>query len=145
MVENSTLPNITVGLDDSNSSISRQNCPQGGNSGDKCCAGRSPFSVLTKNSRKLPTRLKSVRLRCLDCSERKIDVKNCEFDGKRAELCPIWPWRSGHRVKGRGPGKATCEYCLWCMNDQHNEVIKCPNNGCPLWPYRLTKIRRPEE
>ena len=37
------------------------------------------------------------RPRCLDCSNTAQQVRRCDFDGTREELCPLYPYRTGHR------------------------------------------------
>ena len=34
------------------------------------------------------------------------------------------------------PRKAIRKYCLWCCNDQTNEVKLCPKEDCSLWSHR---------
>lgn len=35
------------------------------------------------------------------------------------------------------PIKAIRAYCLWCLNEQQQEVRLCPSVKCPLYPYRM--------
>ena len=34
------------------------------------------------------------------------------------------------------PLRTVRKYCLWCCNDQGNEVKLCPVESCALYPYR---------
>lgn len=38
------------------------------------------------------------------------------------------------------PLKAIRRHCLWCANNQAQEVKLCPATGCPLHPYRSGKM-----
>lgn len=38
------------------------------------------------------------------------------------------------------PLKAIRRHCLWCANDQAQEVNLCPAERCPLHPYRFGKM-----
>jgi hypothetical protein len=45
--------------------------------------------------RAIPTPLKAIRLRCLDCCcFQPSEVRRCPSEG-----CPLWPWRMGRRPK----------------------------------------------
>ena len=35
------------------------------------------------------------------------------------------------------PAKAIRKHCLWCCKDQAPEVRLCPDDECPLWPWRM--------
>ncbi len=82
------------------------------------------------------TPLKAIRLKCIDCSGFELkDVRECVFDGKDEELCPLYHLRMG---KGsRTTLKAIRSYCLWCCIDQKSEVTLCPATKCSLWVYRF--------
>src|SRR5512139_2804775 len=84
------------------------------------------------------TPLKAIRSKCIDCSGFELkDVRECVFDGKDEELCPLYHLRMG---KGsRKTLKAIRAFCLWCCIDQKNEVKLCPSVGCSLWTYRFGK------
>ena len=48
-------------------------------------------------------RLKDLRTKCLDCDPQGYkSIKNCQFDGKKEELCPIWAYRLGKRPPSTG-------------------------------------------
>jgi len=91
-----------------------------------------------QRSRK-PTPLKAIRLRCVDCSETSTEVRDCEFEGGREELCPLYPFRMGHRPKGSSPLRAIRAYCLWCCDGSAAEVKVCHPLGCMLRRYRFGK------
>lgn len=84
------------------------------------------------------TPLKAIRKRCIDCSGFEIKmVRECPFDGINDTECPLYPLRIG---KGsRATLKRIRAYCIWCCNDQSNEVKLCPSVKCPLWEYRFGK------
>lgn len=88
------------------------------------------------------TPLKVIRARCVDCSGFELKrVRKCSFDGINDEGCPLYALRMG-----RGGGarlKRIRAYCLWCCNNQKNEVKLCPAVKCPLWVYRFGK--RPQK
>jgi hypothetical protein len=42
-------------------------------------------------------------------------------------------------MKSKTPIKSIREKCLDCSCYQKGEVLKCPSNDCPLFPYRLGK------
>lgn len=88
------------------------------------------------------TPLKAIRAKCIDCSGFEFKkVRECSFDGTRDELCPLYPLRMG---KGsRATLRRIRAYCLWCCNDQRNEVKLCPSIECTLWVYRFGK--RPQK
>lgn len=68
------------------------------------CCGNSPKEVALCPSKdcalykhkegKGAINLKTVKEKCLDCSENYMEYKYCEMDGIRGELCPLW-W---HRI-----------------------------------------------
>lgn len=37
--------------------------------------------------------------------------------------------------------KAIRKYCLWCCNNQKNEVLLCPDKSCSLWGYRTSTTK----
>lgn len=37
------------------------------------------------------------------------------------------------------PLKSIRRYCLWCCNNQFNEIKLCPKTDCPFFPFRLGK------
>jgi len=41
--------------------------------------------------------------------------------------------------KKLGPLKAIRKHCLWCMNEQPNEVRLCPTTDCPFYKIRYGK------
>ena len=49
-----------------------------------------------KRIKKSPTVSKIIKERCIDCVgfDKKL-VKICDFDGKKEELCPLFPFRKG--------------------------------------------------
>jgi len=79
------------------------------------------------------SRIKSIRARCLDCSDGYKDVKECW-----AKDCDLYPYRMGHKAKDYiTPAKAIRKYCLWCSNNQPKEIRLCPSKDCSLYRYRL--------
>ncbi len=49
------------------------------------------------------TPMKAIRKKCLDCvCWSRHEVKLCEIT-----LCPLWPYRSGHKPKDSDSGKET--------------------------------------
>jgi hypothetical protein len=85
---------------------------------------------------KQSTPLKAIRSRCLDCAETRTEIRECPFDGKEDEYCPLHPYRMG---KGRPKLKEIRAYCLWCCAGSKHEVRLCPVADCPLWGYRFGK------
>jgi len=51
------------------------------------------------------------------------------------------PYRSTYRkaMRGRSLRAAVNSYCLECVWYSRDEVKKCPDKGCPLYPYRPYK------
>ena len=84
------------------------------------------------------TPLKAIRARCIACSGFELKrIRECPFDGITDERCPLYSLRMG---KGsRATLKHIRSYCLWCCNDQRNEVRLCTAVQCPLWMYRFGK------
>lgn len=59
--------------------------------------------------------------------------------------CQLYDFRTGTgKQDAKARHKAIRDYCLWCCNDQLQEVRLCPAQNCPLWPYRFSKVQRPE-
>jgi hypothetical protein len=88
------------------------------------------------------TPLKAIRAKCLDCSGGEYkEVRECQFDGKQDEECPLYPLRMGRG--SRSTLKRIRAYCVWCCNGQRQEVKFCPSVSCPLWEYRFGK--RPQK
>jgi len=90
------------------------------------------------------TPLKAIREACRDCGEGTAKaIKNCEFgqddQGRLGspKACPLYLLRFGRGIKGFKALKQIKKYCLWCCNEQINEVKLCPDKICPLWPYRF--------
>jgi len=75
------------------------------------------------------TPLIAIRKKCLNCKETRTDIRNCEFKD-----CQLYPFKIG---KGRPKLKDIRKYCLWCMNNQENEVSLCPSKECSLFLYKL--------
>lgn len=48
--------------------------------------------------------VKIIRKKCLDCSEGVPDVKECPFDGKSDDECPLWRYRMGRVGKSGRKG-----------------------------------------
>lgn len=80
------------------------------------------------------TPLKSIRLKCLDCSSTSSKVQQCQNSD-----CPLYPLRLGKNVpRGTSRVKAIRQYCVSsCMNEQPTEVRQCPTEDCPLFPFRF--------
>jgi len=78
--------------------------------------------------------------RCNECADSVYDKAKCEFDGKKEELCPLYPHRAGRRPKGVQPLKSIRKYCLWCCEGSFMEVKLCPALSCPLWAYRFGRL-----
>jgi len=84
------------------------------------------------------TPLKAIRAKCLDCSGGEYkEVRECPFDGKQDEECPLYPLRMG--TGSRATLKRIRAYCLWCTNGQKQEIKLCPSVACSLWEYRFGK------
>lgn len=79
-------------------------------------------------------RIKSIRKKCLDCSENMADVRSCTIHD-----CPLYPYRMGHRAKGTTPSKAIKLYCYECSGENMAERRECPVKKCPLWRYKTGK------
>lgn len=80
------------------------------------------------------TPLQAIRKRCLSCCETTTEVRECKFDGKKEDLCVLYPYRM---AKGRPKLRQIREYCLECCNDSWYEVKLCPTDSCPLHFYRF--------
>ncbi len=52
------------------------------------------------------------------------------------EDCPLFPFRSGEHSPNLSSKRAIRKYCLFCMNDQPREVLKCEDSECPFYLYR---------
>ena len=78
--------------------------------------------------------VKTIRKKCVDCSDGNADIKNCWADD-----CPLWPARMGHRPKGFQPQKAIKKFCMWCCLDQRTEIKLCAADECVLWVHRPWK------
>ena len=77
---------------------------------------------------------KVIRLKCLDCSESKLEVKECWNKD-----CALYPYRM---VKGSPGGSklgAIKKYCLDCCIGSYKEVKHCEGRKCPLHAYRFGK------
>ena len=92
-----------------------------------------------EGSKPLPSPLRSIRLKCLDC---------CLGSAPEVSLCPagiyctLHPYRKG-RPEGMTeirPLRIIREYCLQCGEENsRSSVESCPVKNCPLYPYRLGK------
>lgn len=85
------------------------------------------------------TPLQAIRKRCLDCGDTALGVRNCIFDGKKEDLCPLYSYRMGRQC-GKPSVKLIRKYCLECCNGSSNEVKECGIEKCPLHFYRFGKI-----
>jgi len=83
---------------------------------------------------KSPSPVRAIRLRCLDCSDTRADVRDCE-----AVDCPLHPFRMSHRPKGTSPLKSIRAYCLWCCEGSAHEVSVCQPTDCVLRRFRFGK------
>lgn len=92
-----------------------------------------------QGSRPLPSPLRSIRLKCLDC---------CLGSAQEVNLCPagiycsLHPYRRGRPtgMKEIHPLRIIREYCLQCGEENsRSSVESCPVKDCPLYPYRLGK------
>ena len=45
-------------------------------------------------------------------------------------------------MKNYTPLQSIRKYCLWCANEQSNEVKLCPDEKCPLWSLRFGKGKK---
>jgi hypothetical protein len=83
-----------------------------------------------------PSPLRSIRLKCLDCSGLSQEVTLCPAGNH----CTLHPYRTGHRPEGISsyrPLKTIREYCLQCGEENSSQGVEaCPIHGCPLYPYR---------
>jgi hypothetical protein len=88
----------------------------------------------------VPTPQAAIRLRCLDCSETRTEIRECEFRPGAFNACSLWQFRMGRNC-GRGSRlKAIRRYCLWCMAGSPVEVRACSGEKvCAMWPYRFGK------
>ena len=83
------------------------------------------------------TRVKAIRLKCIDCAESSSEIKNCLHKD-----CNLHPYRMGKRPKGYLiPSKSIRKYCLWCCNNNVKSIELCPSNDCPLYIYRFGYVR----
>ena len=84
----------------------------------------------------LPSPLRSIRLKCLDCSGSIREVELCPAHS----YCILFPYRKGHRPEGNAsfrPLRTIREYCLQCGEENSSaSVDACPVKTCPLYPYR---------
>jgi hypothetical protein len=104
----------------------------------------------------VPRPLRAIRLRCVGCGETLADVRDCPCAD-----CDLWRFRMGKRPKcpptpenltaealGACPGpnstrntnsplRSIRKHCLDCAGGSARYVLWCPQDGCPLWPYRL--------
>lgn len=114
-----------------------------GNQGNELVSQSGDYSrsSQTVRCRNTCTPLKGIRARCLDCTAGSLaTVRNCNFK----EECPLWPFRMGKGVKGKGgPLRPIRCYCLWCMNGQLIEIRHCTSPECSLYLYRFG--RRPRK
>jgi hypothetical protein len=78
------------------------------------------------------TQTKSIRAKCLDCSNTSDGVTGCQ-----ETECSLYLLRFGKRPSGCRPLKAIKEYCNWCTNDMKDERLECPVINCPLHSYRF--------
>jgi hypothetical protein len=84
------------------------------------------------------TPLKAIRKKCINCSAGEMKtIKKCPFDGIKDIECPLYPLRMGRGA--RATLRRIRAYCLWCCNEQRNEIKLCPSVKCPLWEYRFGK------
>ena len=90
------------------------------------------------------TPLKAIRETCRDCGEGTARaINDCKFGQNDLDrlncpkACPLYALRFEKRVKGFNVLKQIKRYCLWCCNEQPNEIKLCADKLCPLWPYRL--------
>lgn len=85
--------------------------------------------------------IKTIRKKCLDCTETRTQVKNCEIT-----TCALHAYRMGKNIfygkekpeSYRSPLKAIRAECLDCAKSAH-EVRLCPATECTLWHYRFGK------
>jgi hypothetical protein len=80
------------------------------------------------------TQTKSIRAKCLDCSNTSDGVSECQ-----ETECSLYLLRFGKRPSGCRPLKAIKEYCNWCTNNMKDERLECPVINCPLHTYRFGK------
>mgnify|MGYP001611181565 CR=1 FL=1 len=81
---------------------------------------------------------RAIRAKCKDCSMDYKKVRECEFDGKRQELCALYFQRSGKRTKeGKTPVKSIRDYCSWCTCGAFIEIDNCDMAQCPLHIFRF--------
>jgi hypothetical protein len=79
------------------------------------------------------TKVKAIRMKCLECSDDRDDIKNCFFVD-----CPLWVFRTGVREKSEYAAmnvnypRATAikKYCLWCMGGSLENVKSCSAQKC---------------
>ena len=79
------------------------------------------------------TKVKAIKLKCLECSEDRKDLKECNFTE-----CSLWVFRLGNRMKSKNEemnvnysrSKAIKKYCIWCMNGQTKTVKSCIAKEC---------------
>jgi len=86
-----------------------------------------------------PSPLRSIRLKCLDCSGSAQEVNLCPA----GIYCGLHPYRKGHRPEGMAamsPLRIIRDYCLACGEENSRASVEtCPIKNCPLYPYRLGK------
>lgn len=64
-------------------------------------------------------------------------VKKVLYSAKQAEKVEFA--KEVKYPKEKKPLKAIRNKCLWCSGDSKHETKLCPNEQCPLWPFRLGK------
>lgn len=86
----------------------------------------------------LPSPLRCIRLKCLDCclgSFHEVDLCGA------GRHCLLHPYRKGRRPEGMesfSPLRVVRKYCLQCGEENsYSDVEACPMKDCPLFPYRL--------
>ena len=75
------------------------------------------------------SRVKAIRLRCIDCSDGIKDRQNCPH-----AKCELWPFRMGKLPQGNSPKRAIKQYCAWCSNSPY-EVKNCTDKTCALYAF----------
>lgn len=82
--------------------------------------------------------LRAIRLKCLDCClGSPSEVRACTA-GKH---CSFHALRNGRRAGAEGirPLRIIRDYCRACGEGSYADVVNCPMNDCPLYPFRLGK------
>lgn len=71
----------------------------------------------------------AIKKKCTECG-------GSFFNPCPSKECPLFPYRIGKLPVDYSSRKAIREYCLFCMNFQPREILKCEETDCPFNAYR---------